>query len=159
LAGCHGRCAQIPGHVDQIVELDRLVATDAGNRGLAAQIGVSEILHHRLAKPAFVIEHIVGDADRLGRHARVEDVLTGAAGALLGQGDAMVVELQGDPDHIIAGLFQQGRSDRGIDSARHGGDHAGSQRQVDGLGGLPDGGAVGDEGIQWHPIGSLVPPM
>ena len=37
---------------------------------------------------------------------------------------AVVVELQRDADHVVAGLGQQRRGDRGIDAARHGDDDA-----------------------------------
>ena len=41
----------------------------------------------------------------LGGGARVVDVLAGAAGALLLDRRAVVVELQGDADHVVAGAL------------------------------------------------------
>ncbi|MNT36757.1 hypothetical protein D3C72_1728620 [compost metagenome] len=75
----------------------------------------------------------MGDADQFGGQTGVVDVLPGAAGALLLQGGAVVVELERDADHVIAGLGQQGGDDRGIHSARHGRNHAGADRQADRL--------------------------
>src|SRR5580700_9500535 len=52
------------------------------------------------------------------------DVAAGTAGALaMGRG-AVIVELERDPDHVIAGFRQQRRGDRGIHAARHGDDNA-----------------------------------
>ena len=67
VAGGHGLGAQVAGDVQQVAELHRLIAADAGDRRLAAQIGVGELLDHRVAEAAFVVEHIVRDAQRLGR--------------------------------------------------------------------------------------------
>jgi hypothetical protein len=82
VAGGHGLGAQVAGHVQQVAELDGLVAAHAGDRRLAAQIGVGEVLDHLLLEAAFVVQDVVRDADPLGRHAGVHDVLAGAAGAL-----------------------------------------------------------------------------
>ncbi len=133
MAGRQGLGAQVARHVHQIAELDRLIAAHARNGRLAAQIGVGEVLHHLLAKAALVIEHIVRDAQGLGRHAGVQDILAGAAGALLGQGRAVVVELQGDAHHVIARTLEQGCGDRGIHPAGHGHHHARAKRQPDGF--------------------------
>ena len=79
------------------------------------------VLHHLVAEATFIVEHIVGDTDPLGRRARVVDVLTGAAGALLLDRRAVVVELQRNADDVIAGPRQQGGGDRGVHATRHGG--------------------------------------
>ena len=64
------------------------------------------------------------NADALGDRARVMDVAPGAAGALAVGRGAVVVELQGHADDVVAlGLEQRGR-DRGIDAAGHGDDDA-----------------------------------
>src|SRR5262249_45190104 len=61
-------------------------------------------------------------------HARVVDVLSRAAGALTVGRGALVVELQGHADDVVAlGHEQRGRH-RGIDAARHGHHHAGVLR-------------------------------
>ena len=61
----------------------------------------------------------VGDA------ARVLNVLAGAAGALAADRLAMVVELKGNADDIVAFGLHQRRDDRGVDSAGHCDHHAG----------------------------------
>ncbi|MNE40344.1 hypothetical protein D3C80_1343550 [compost metagenome] len=128
VAGGHGLGAQVAGHVQQVAELHRLIAADAGDRRLALQIGIRELVDHGVLEAAFVVEDVVGDADQFGGQTGVVDVLPGAAGALLLERRAVVVELQGDADHVIAGLGQQGGDDGGIHSARHGRDHAGADR-------------------------------
>ncbi|MNT41884.1 hypothetical protein D3C72_1782670 [compost metagenome] len=75
----------------------------------------------------------MGDADDLGGQTGVVDVLTGAAGALFLERRAVVIELESDADHVIAGLGQQGGDDGGIHPARHGRDHARADRQADRL--------------------------
>jgi hypothetical protein len=40
----------------------------------------------------------------------------------------VVVELQGDPDHLEAPPLQERRRDRGVDAARHGDDDPGVRR-------------------------------
>ena len=116
--------AQIARGAEQVAELDGLIAADTGDRGFAAHIGVDEIVDHAFAELAFVVEHIVRNADLLGDIARVMDILPGAARALPLHRLAMVVELQRDPDDVVSRLLKQGRGDGGIHAARHGDDDA-----------------------------------
>ncbi len=155
VAGRQGLGAEIAGGLQQVVELDRLVAAHTGDRGLAAQIGVGELLDHRLAKPALIVEHIVGDADGLGGGARIVNVLARAAGALLLDRRAVVVELQGHPHHVIAGALEQSRRDGGIHPAGHGRDHPRADGQADRAGGRLHGVGFGD--VEGHGGGLRVP--
>ena len=107
---------------EQIRELDLLVAQYARHRRLARDVALDERLDHGGAEALLVVEHVMRDAELCRDQARVVDVVAGAAGALAGGGGAMVVELQRDADHVVAGLLQQRRHDRGIHPARHG-DH------------------------------------
>ena len=93
----HGFGAQIARDIQQVAELDRLIATDAGDRRLALQIRVGELVDHRVLEPAFVIQNIMRDADHVGGQARVMNVLARAAGALFLQGRAMIVKLKVTP--------------------------------------------------------------
>ena len=88
-------------------------------------IGVGEGLHHLGAEAALVVEHVVRDAEPLGDLAGVLDVLAGAAGARLADRDAVIVELQGDADDVVALLLQERGRHRRIDAARHRDHHAG----------------------------------
>ena len=58
--------AEIARGRQQVAELDALVAADARDRRLAAAVALGEILDHRGAKPALVIEHVMRDAETLG---------------------------------------------------------------------------------------------
>jgi len=137
-------------HVQQVAELHRLVAAHARDGGLAAGIGVGEVLDHRLPEAGLVVEHVVGNADGVGGRAGVQDVLAGAAGALAADRGAVVVKLERDADHLIARARQQGRGDRRIHPSRHGRDDSRPDREVDSeprrVHGVSDeGGLVGHE--------------
>ncbi len=125
--GQHAR-AELPRCPQQLIELDRTVALDAGHRRLARGIAVGEAFDHRLAKPILIIEHVVRNADALGHETGIVDVLSGAAGALAMSGFAMIVKLQRDPDHVVAFRLQQRRRRRRVDAAGHGDNDAGVLR-------------------------------
>ena len=101
---------EIARGAEQIAKLDPLIATDAGYRRFAPTIGFDEILNDFSAEPALVIEHIMRDPQPVGHVHCVADVLTGAARALPPHRDAVVVELQCNPDDLEAALDQEGRS-------------------------------------------------
>ncbi len=117
-------CPQIAGHAQQILELHLLVAPNAGDGRGPRQIGIGEILHHRLAKAALIIEHIMGNAEPIGHAACIMDILPRAARARLVHRRAMIIKLQRDADHLIAIAGQQGRHHRAVDPTRHGCHHA-----------------------------------
>ena len=59
----------------------------------------------------------MGNAE-LGRHpSRIMDILAGTAGALAPDGLAMVVELEGDADHIVARPLEESRRNGRIDAS------------------------------------------
>jgi hypothetical protein len=67
----------------------------------------------------------MGNAQPIGHAPRIVDVLTGAAGSRPADRLTVVVELQRDADHLVAGFDQKRRRDRTVDAARHGDDDAG----------------------------------
>src|SRR5438552_1139157 len=77
---------------EQVAEFDRLVAFDAWHRRLARDIARGEAVDHHFLEAAFVVEHVMGNADALGDRARVMDVLAGAAGTFAVGRRAIVVE-------------------------------------------------------------------
>src|SRR5450759_2771563 len=128
MAGRQHVGAELARGDQQVVEFDRHVAFDAGHRRLAGDVALGEAVDHRFLEAAFVVEHVMRNADALGNAARIIDVLPGAAGALAVAGGAVVIELQRDADHIIAlGLEERG-GHRGIDAAGHGDDDTGVLR-------------------------------
>jgi hypothetical protein len=114
--------AEVAGEAEQVGELHPLVTADAGNRGAAAHIFVSKALDHRVAEPAFIVEHIMGDTEPVGDRSGVVNVLSGAAGAGAPDRLAMVVELERDSDNFGAAARGECGHDRAVDAARHGDD-------------------------------------
>ena len=95
---------------------------------VGAQITVGEFIDDGVPEDVLVVQHVVRDAQALGHLAGVVDVLAGAAGALLGQSRAVIVELQRDAHDIVALALQEAGHDRGVDAARHGDHDAGGLR-------------------------------
>ncbi len=124
MAGRHGVGVELACRRQEVGELDRLVAGDAGDRRLAARIALGERLDHRLAEARLVVEHVMRDAELGGDLAGVVDVLAGAAGAGAVRGGAVVVELQRHADDVVARPLHQPGNDGRIDAARHGDDDA-----------------------------------
>ena len=125
VAGRHHARAQLLRGGEQILELDGLVAGNARHRRFTRDIAFREAIDHRRLEAALVIENVMRNADAFRDLAGIVDILPGAAGALAVGRSAMIVKLQGDADDIVAFGLQQGRHDRGIDTPRHGNDHAG----------------------------------
>ena len=128
MAGRQHLGAQFARGAEQILELDRHVAIDARHRRLARHIALGEAVDHRRLEAALVVEHVMRNADPVRHRAGVVDVLAGAAGALAMGRRAMVVELQGDADDVIALGLEQRRRHRRVDAAGHGDDDAGVLR-------------------------------
>jgi hypothetical protein len=105
---------------EQVVELDRLVALDAGNRRLTPGISRSKVINHGLAKALRVIEHIVRNADVLRRRPRVLDILARTAGPLALGRPVRRIKLQRDAHDIIARALDQRRRYRTVDTTGHG---------------------------------------
>ena len=125
----HAISVQILGGGQKILELHPLIAADAGHRGRPGQIGIGEFFDHRLAEGVFVVQHVMRKAHGLGHPRRIMNVAPRTAGALFGQGRAVVVKLQGDAHDVIALVLQHGRHDRRIHASRHGHHHAGFRRR------------------------------
>ena len=85
MAGGEHVRAELLGGLQEVAELDRAVAFDARDRRLALEIALGEAVDHRLAEARLVVEHVMGDADRLRHAAGIVDVLAGAAGAADGR--------------------------------------------------------------------------
>ncbi len=82
MTGRHDAGAEVAGRVEQVAELDRLVAVDARHRRLAGDVAVRETIDHRRLEAALVIEDVMRNADAIGDRAGIVDVLTGAARTL-----------------------------------------------------------------------------
>jgi hypothetical protein len=104
----------------QLVKLDLLVADDTRNRCFAGNVAFGEGLHNSRLEALLVIQDIVRDAELIGHPARIVNVLSGTTGSPAPHGLAMVVKLQGDADHIITLLLEQGGSHGRVDASGHG---------------------------------------
>ena len=124
MAGRQNLRAEFAGGVKKIAELDRLVAFQTRHRGLAGHVALRETINHRFLEPALIVQHVVRNADAFGDHTGVVNIPTGAASPLTVGGRTVVVELERDADHIVAGVGQECRRDRRIDPARHRNDNA-----------------------------------
>ena len=93
-----------------------------------ARIFVDEAVDHAIPEAAFVIEHVMRDAEPVGDLLRVVNVLAGATCARAAHGFAMIVELEGDADHLRAGARGKRGRDRAVDAAGHGNDDSGIAR-------------------------------
>ena len=98
VAGREQLRAEVLRGPEEIAELDRLVAVDAGDRRLAGDIALGETIDHLLLEAALVIEDVVGDADCARDHAGVVNVLARATGALAMGGGAVIVKLKRHSD-------------------------------------------------------------
>ena len=79
MAGRQAIGAELAREGDQVGELHALVAQRAGHGRPPARIFVGEAVDHAVAEAAFVIEHIMGDAEPVGDGLGVVNVLAGAA--------------------------------------------------------------------------------
>ncbi len=121
---------QIARELEQISEFWPHIAFDAGNGGAPGEIFIGEIVDHRLAKAALVIEHIMRDAQPIAHGARIANVAPGAAAAGAANRLAMIIKLQRDADHFSPGAHRERRHDRAVDPARHGDDDALAARRA-----------------------------
>ena len=66
MAGRQHLGAELARRAEQILELDRHVAVDAGHRRLARHVALGEAVDHRLLEAALVVEHVMRNADPVG---------------------------------------------------------------------------------------------
>src|SRR6185437_206145 len=127
VAGGQQVCANLPSRDQKLIKLQVVVAQSARDGRAPGKILGDKRTHHVALKPLLVIDNVVGNAQVLGHGARVVDILNGAAAPLdvlrhaLATGEpALVPELHGQANHVVAFGAQHGRDGGGIDTARHG---------------------------------------
>ena len=119
MAGGDALGADAAGGLEELVELQVVVAERAGDGRAAGEVFADEGLDDVLLEAALLVDDVVGDAELLGDAACVVDVVERAAasGDLLGDAflasqAALVPELKGEADEGVAlGLEQS--CDRG----------------------------------------------
>jgi hypothetical protein len=109
----------------EVGELHPLVAGDAGDRSPPPHIFVGEAVDHAVPEAAFIVEHIMGDAEPVRDRPRIVDVLTRAAAPGPLHRGAMIVKLERHADHFRARPRGERGHDRAVDAARHGDDDPG----------------------------------
>ena len=122
--------AKIHGSLQQIAELDGLIAGHAGDGRLAGEISVGKGVDDRLAEILLIVENIMGHAEMIGHATGVANVLPRAAGAGPGRRIARIVELQRDADDVVSLFLEDCGGDRGIDATGHGDDDPGVFRRL-----------------------------
>ena len=112
---------------EELVELEVVVAEGAGNGRAAGEVLGDEGADDLVFEAVLGVDEVVGDAEVLGDAAGVVDVVDGAAAALDGFGHAfaageaaLVPELQGKADEVVALGVEQRGDGGGVDSAGHG---------------------------------------
>ena len=94
--------------LQQLVELEMVVAERAGNRRAPGQILIDKGPHHILLEALLLVDDVIGNAQVLGHAARVVHIIERTAAAGLGRiGNAvlagetrLVPELQREADHV-----------------------------------------------------------
>ena len=86
-----------------------------------------EILDHILAKAAFIIQHIMGNADALRHALGVINVRARATGALARRRLVFRIKLQGDAHHVETLALEQRGGDGGVDATAHRGNDSTSR--------------------------------
>ena len=117
----HGVGPKVARRLQEVGELDVLIAAHAGDRRLAGEIAFGEGRDDLFAKAALVVEHVMRDPELRRDRACVMDVAPCAAGPLArcGFGRSGIIKLQRDADDIVAVARQHGRHDGRIHAARH----------------------------------------
>ena len=120
--------ADAPRRLQQLVELQVVVAERAGNRRAPGQVLGDKRPHHIALEPLLLVDHVVGNAQVLGHAARVVHIVERAAAARLRRvGNAvlagqprLVPELQRQPHDCVAPRGEHRRHRRGVHPSGHG---------------------------------------
>ena len=91
MAGRQAIGAQVARDLEKVGELHAHIAFDAGDRRAPGHIFIGKVGDHRIAKPAFIIKDIMGNADAVGDRARVANILPRATAPRAADRRAMVV--------------------------------------------------------------------
>ena len=109
MAGGDALRADAARRLQQLVELDVVVAERAGNRRAPREILIDKRPHHIALEPLLLIHHVIGNAQVLGHAPRVIHVVerTAAArlrrigNAVLARQPRLIPKLQREPDDRV----------------------------------------------------------
>jgi hypothetical protein len=139
MAGRETVCTELLRKCDEIDELHALVAARAWHGGATARIFVDETVDYAVPETAFIVEHVMRDAEAVGDLPGVVDILPGATRTCAPDCFPMIVKLECDPYHFRPGLRGERGRDGTVDAARHGNDDSGvacgaAELKIDGHG-------------------------
>ena len=105
--------------VPEIAELQLLVAHHAGVRGPARLVLLGEVIDHESLEGYGLVDHIMGDSQRVGHAPGIGDRLGTAAFVLCPAHAVLGPEFHGDTDHFPPLLLQEPGSHARVDAAAH----------------------------------------
>src|SRR6185437_2646160 len=114
----------------QVVELDRHITFDTGNRRFAVNVTFRKAIDDGLFEAGLVIEHVMRNANTVSHAAGVINILSCVARTFAMHRCSVVVKLQCDPNDVVALRLEQGGRYRGIDTTGHGDDDTGLCRSA-----------------------------
>ena len=105
--------------VPEIAEFQLLVAHDAGVGGPARLVLLGEVIDHEALEGHGLVDHIVGDSQRVSHAAGIGDRL-GTAAFILGTAHAVLrPEFHGDTDHFPTLFLQEPGGHARVNAAAH----------------------------------------
>jgi hypothetical protein len=127
MAGGDAVCPDLAGGCEELIELEVVVAEGAGDGGASGEVFRDEGLDDFGFEAVLLVDEVVGDVELLGYAAGVVDVVDGAAASLDGLGHAFVAgeaalvpELEGEADEVMALGAQECRDGGGVYASGHG---------------------------------------
>jgi hypothetical protein len=115
--GGDGFRADLLRYRKQLIELQMIVAEAAWNRRASGQILLHEGTNHIALETVFVVDHVIRNANGLGYATGIINIVNRTAAALYGlrhalvaSQSALVPELHGQADNVVAFGAQHGRN-------------------------------------------------
>jgi len=128
VAGGDALRANAARRLQQLIELQMVVAERAGNRRAPGQILVDKRPHHVALEPLLLVDDVIRNPQVLGHAPRVINIIQRAAAARFGRvGNAvlagqprLVPKMQGEADDAHARVRKNRRRRRGVHPSGHG---------------------------------------
>jgi hypothetical protein len=127
VSGCNALSANLLSHNQKLIKLQVIIAEAARDGSPSGKVLLDEWTNHVALEAILMIDDVVRDAEMLSDAAGIVDVVEGAAasGDLLGHAfvsskTALVPELHGEADEVVALGAEHGCDGGGIYTARHG---------------------------------------
>ena len=125
VACCHAVGLQVAGRFQKILEFHPLIAANTGHRRGPCKIAVGKFINHGVFENIFIIKHIVRKTALFSDAAGIVNINPRTASAFFRQSCPVIIELQRDPNHIIALIRKIGGDHGTVDAPGHRHHHAG----------------------------------